>query len=85
MKGISKLLGVILLVMMTSCTKDEFTKTGISNGRFDGNMLEYMRAHSYDWDLTVSMVEHAGLQSIFEGDERLLFWVPRITLSGVIC
>lgn len=76
MKGISKLLGVILLVMMTSCTKDEFTKTGISNGRFDGNMLEYMRAHSYDWDLTVSMVEHAGLQSIFEGDEKITFLGP---------
>lgn len=76
MKEIGKLLGVILLVAMASCTKDGFTKTGISNGRFDGNMLEYMRAHSYDWDSTVLMVEHAGLQSIFEGDEKITFFGP---------
>lgn len=76
MKRINKVLGVILLVIMTSCTKDEFTKTGISNGRFDGNMLEYMRAHSYDWDSTVLMVEQAGLQSIFEGSEKITFLGP---------
>lgn len=76
MRIIYWIVGMVLLVMVASCTKDDFHKTGISNGRFDGSMLEYMKAHHYDWDSTVLMVEQAGLESLFDGDEQITFFGP---------
>ena len=63
--------GVMLLIGMTSCTKDNYIDTGISKARFDGNMLEYMEAHSYDWDSTALMIRHAGadMVALFEGKD----------------
>lgn len=76
MKKVYWIVGIVFLLIGTSCTKNEFQKTGTSNGRFEGTMLEYMRAHGYDWDSTVIMVEHAGLESLFEGDEKITFFGP---------
>lgn len=76
MRTIYWIVGMALLVMVASCTKDDFHKTGVSNGRFDGSMLEYMKAHHYDWDSTVLMVEQAGLESLFDGDEPITFFGP---------
>lgn len=76
MKKVYWIVGIVFLFIGNSCTKNEFQKTGISNGRFEGTMLEYMRAHSYDWDSTVVMIEHAGLESLFEGDEKITFFGP---------
>ena len=69
MKRVYWIIGIVLLFIGTSCTKNEFVKTGVSNGRFDGSMLEYMEAHSYDWDST-------GLESLFDGDEKITFFGP---------
>lgn len=74
MKTIYWIAGMVLLVVATSCTKNDFQKTGISIGRFDGSMLEYMKAHHYDWDSTVLMVEQAGLESLFDGSEEITFF-----------
>lgn len=76
MKKIYWIIGIVFCVLGTSCTKNEFQKTGISNGRFDGTMLEYMKAHSYDWDSTVIMIEHAGLEDLFNGNEKITFFGP---------
>lgn len=76
MKKIYWIMGIVFLFVGTSCTKNEFQKTGISDGRFDGTMLEYMKAHSYDWDSTVIMIEHAGLESLFNGNEKITFFGP---------
>lgn len=43
------IVGVMFLFCIISCTKDNYIDTGISKNRFDGNMLEYMESHSYDW------------------------------------
>lgn len=76
MKRVYWIIGIVLLFIGTSCTKNEFVKTGVSNGRFDGSMLEYMKAHSYDWDSTVLMIERAGLESLFDGKEKITFFGP---------
>lgn len=62
-------MAVGLLLGMNSCTKDNFVYSGVSNGRFDGNMLEYMESHPYDWDSTAVMIRHAGqdMVTLFEG------------------
>ena len=63
---------VCLLLGMNSCTKDNFAYSGISKARFDGNMLEYMDAHPYDWNLTAAMIRHAGedMVKLFEGNDE---------------
>lgn len=63
---------VCLLLGMSSCTKDNFAYSGISKARFDGNMLEYMDAHPYDWNLTAAMIRHAGedMVKLFEGNDE---------------
>lgn len=65
------IVGVMFLFCIISCTKDNYIDTGISKSRFDGNMLEYMESHSYDWDSTVVMIRHAGadMVTLFEGRE----------------
>lgn len=77
----------IVILFFGSCSKDNFIKTGVSNGKFDGNMMEYMKApgHSYDWDSTVLMVERAGLVDLFEGrpTRQLHSSDLRITLFAV--
>ncbi len=72
-------LGVLLcMLIFGACTKNGFIKTGLSNGRFDGNMMEYFKAHSYDWDSTVLLIEKAGLVDLFEGkeDKEITFFGP---------
>ena len=79
------LFGLLALFVFVAggCTKDQFIKSGLSNGRFDGSLLEYMEApgHSYDWDSTALMVRHAGekMVRLFEGQDPDH---PEITLLG---
>ena len=56
------LLGIVFVFVASACTTDNFIKTGICNGRFDGSLLDYLEhpGHSYDWDSTAVMVRHAG-------------------------
>ncbi len=64
---------LVLASLLGSCTKEEFIKSGLSNGRFNGSLLEYMEhpGHSYDWDSTALMVRHAGerMVRLFEGQD----------------
>ena len=64
---------VLLGLAFVGCTTDNFIKTGLSNGHFDGSLLEYLEhpGHSYDWDSTALMVRHAGVDIVrlFEGQD----------------
>lgn len=64
---------IVLALLAGGCTKNEFIKSGLSDGRFHGSLLEYMEApgHSYDWDSTALMVRHAGenMVRLFEGND----------------
>lgn len=80
----TKYLGIVivLLGLFASCTKDNFVSTGNSQGRFDGSTLEYMMAHSYDWDSAVVMIRHAGedMVRLFDGKDENH---PEITFFGI--
>lgn len=71
------------VVATGACTKDNFVKTGLHNGRFDGSLLEYLKApgHSYNWDSTARLVEQAGPEMVrlFEGKDPEH---PEITFLG---
>ena len=70
-------------LLAVGCTKNNFIDTGVSDGRHEGkSLLEYMEAHSYDWDSTVMMVRHAGVEimQLFEGKDEAH---PEITFFGL--
>lgn len=62
---------ILLAAFITSCTKDNFYDSGVSNGRHDCSLLEYLERHSYDWDSTVVLIHHAGedMVRLFEGND----------------
>ena len=74
---------LLMLLCAISCTKDNFINTGVSNGRHDCSLLEYMKRHPYDWDSTVIMVRHAGLEALFEKSEWNGKHYDGITFFGV--
>ena len=74
----SILIGLVLAV--TACdTKQDVYNTGVASPYFDGNVMEYLRSHGEDWDLTVQMIERAGLTDLFEGRVDTM---PDITFFG---
>ena len=68
------------LLLLAGCTKDGFIKTGLSDGHYPGTILEYLESDSYNWDSTVLMIEKAGLEALFSGNDpdmpQITFWGP---------
>lgn len=62
-------MGLILLLAVSCNTKYNYIDTGISNGVFEGSMLDYLRSDHYNWDSLVVMIERAELEPLFEGKE----------------
>lgn len=73
---------MVLMAFVASCTKDNFYDSGVSNGRHDCSLLEYMEKDSYNWDSTVVLVRHAGEEMVrlFEGNDPAH---PEITFFGM--
>lgn len=70
----------IFFLLMSCNTKYNIIDTGLANGKFDGNMYEYLQSSSYDWDSTRLMIERANLVDLFEGKragyEEITFFGP---------
>lgn len=73
---------IAISFLTTSCTKNNYIDTGICNGRYDGNFMEYMEAHPYDWSLTLELIRFAGedMVRLFEGNDPDH---PEITFFGL--
>lgn len=78
MKTIILRLSIMLLLFcnVVGCTNNEFIKTGISNGKHPGTILEYLESDSYNWDSTLIMIHVAGLENLFDGEEKITFLGP---------
>jgi hypothetical protein len=50
-------------------TKENYIDTGISSGIYDGNMMAYFASNSYDWDSTALIIQRAGLEEMFTGND----------------
>lgn len=59
----------IVLSMLVSCTKYNEIDTGICKAEFPGNMYEYFKSDSYNWDSLLVMIEYTGLEKYFTGEE----------------
>lgn len=75
-------IAALIVSLLEGCTKNNYIDTGLSNGRHDGSLMNYMETHPYDWDSTVVMVRHAGedMVRLFEGQDPTH---PEITFFGL--
>lgn len=70
-----QILILCLGMMMFSCgTKYHYEDTGITSGRFHGNMYEYLKSE-HEFDSMVKVIERAGLVPMFE-KENITFLAP---------
>ena len=71
---------VVVLFLFSCNTKYNIIDTGLANGKFAGNMYEYLQSNHYDWDSTVLMIKKADLVDLFEGKragyEKITFFGP---------
>lgn len=74
------LLTFYLLSLFGCEPKQEVIYTGVSNPYFEGSIMEYLRSNDKNWDLTVEMIERAGLVDLFEGKvdtlQEITFFAP---------
>lgn len=74
------LLGFVLAGTLSSCeTQQDVWDTGVSSPYHDCTIMEYLRKDSYNWELTVELIERAELTDLFEGQVDTL---PEITFWG---
>lgn len=58
---------LILGVLFCLACEDNYIDTGISNGKHDCSMFDYLCSDSYNWDSTRLMIERAELKYMFDG------------------
>ena len=74
----SKLLvTMIVLLLIGGCSTNwNFENTGLAKEHFDGNMYEYLKSDSYNWDSIRLIIEKAELVPLFEGKDPITFIGP---------
>ncbi|WP_430812391.1 MULTISPECIES: hypothetical protein [unclassified Carboxylicivirga] len=60
---------MLLVVLVSSCKKDNFHYDRLAEAKFDGNIMDYLRSDDYNWSMTVEMIERAATNP---GDEYLI-------------
>jgi hypothetical protein len=61
------IIAAIMILSMNACTKQTVVDTGVPDARYNGTMMQFLRADDYNWKLTVELIERAGLTDLFEG------------------
>ena len=71
------LVTMIVLLLIGGCSTNwNFENTGLAKEHFDGNMYEYLRSDSYNWDSIRLIIERAELVPLFEGKDPITFIGP---------
>ena len=75
------ILGIIVASAWACDTNQDVWNSGVCSPYFDGTIMDYLRADDYNWELTVEMIERAGLTDLFEGQvdtlPEITFWAPK--------
>lgn len=65
-----KIIIILTVFAFFACeTKENYIDTGISYGIYEGNMMTYFASNSYDWDSTALIIQRAGLEEMFTGND----------------
>lgn len=75
------IMSIIVILTFIGCeTKYNIIDTGLANGNFKGNMYEFLKNDSYNWDSIRLIIERAELVDLFEGQregyEQITFFGP---------
>lgn len=63
-------MSLAVLFLLTGCdTQQDWIDTGVCSPYHNCSVMEYLRGDRYNWELTVEMIERAGLTALFEGDD----------------
>lgn len=69
-----------IVISLVSCTAQNWYDSGVSSPYHDCSIMEYLRGDSYNWELTVKLIERAGLTDMFEGKDpnykEITFFAP---------
>lgn len=80
------ILNLCVSILFVNCdTAQDWIDTGVSSPYHDCSIMEYLRGDKYNWELTVQMIERAGLTAMFEGkesgfEEITFFAIPSYTI-----
>lgn len=80
-KNINRIIGLVLLIAAGLCTavgckKDaHYLDTGITNARFDGNIMQYLEAKPLYFDTLAQVIKLAGMEDVFR-NENITFFAP---------
>lgn len=77
----SILVNLLVLFLLGGCdTYQDWIDTGVASPYHDCSIMEYLRKDNYNWELTVAMIERAGLTNLFEGTDpqykEITFFAP---------
>lgn len=72
-----------LIISLLACTKQDVIDTGVPNARYNGHMMQFLRADDYNWKLTVELIERAGLTDLFEGKVDSLKEITFLGLKSI--
>ena len=70
----------IIIILSASCTKEQFYEMGEPITHEDKSTWEYFGTSSYNWDSTKLVIERAGLQHIFTGEDK---FYRKVTFLGL--
>lgn len=59
---------LLMIGLFTACSNDNYHDSGLANGDHDCSMWEYFQKSPENWDSTMLLIQRAGLQDIFEGN-----------------
>ena len=62
-----KYLSILCFALFCFACEDNYIDTGISNGKHDCSMYDYLCLDSYNWDSTRLIIDRAELKYMFDG------------------
>lgn len=63
------LIAMVAGLVVWSCDDDYYHDSGLANGKHDCTLWGYLHTDGRDWDSTIVMIERAGLESLFKGED----------------
>lgn len=69
-----------IIISSFSCTSQDWYDSGVSSPYHDCSIMEYLRKDTYNWELTVKLIERAKLTDLFDGKDpnykEITFFAP---------
>lgn len=76
---------MVALCCFAACKKDaHYLDTGITNAKFDGNMMQYLESKPLHFDTLSQVIKLAGMEDVFKNENITFFAPPDPTIDASI-